>query len=86
MAQYEPVISEHVSINDASARLLCLCALPLQDLYTAGEGKFGTDEEKFITILGNRSTEHLREGEPASLIVPLVGAELQVFKQHQITC
>ncbi|XP_076005369.1 annexin A5a [Genypterus blacodes] len=32
-----------------------------QDLYEAGEGKFGTDEEKFITILGNRSFEHLTE-------------------------
>uniref|UniRef100_A0A3B4ZFY4 Annexin n=1 Tax=Stegastes partitus TaxID=144197 RepID=A0A3B4ZFY4_9TELE len=31
------------------------------DLYAAGEGKFGTDEEKFITILGNRSAEHLRK-------------------------
>uniref|UniRef100_A0A3Q4HL81 Annexin n=1 Tax=Neolamprologus brichardi TaxID=32507 RepID=A0A3Q4HL81_NEOBR len=30
-----------------------------RDLYAAGEGKFGTDEEKFITILGNRSAEHL---------------------------
>lgn len=37
--------------------------LPLQDLYAAGEGKFGTDEEKFITILGNRSAEHLRKGQ-----------------------
>ncbi|KAM3867374.1 annexin A5a [Diretmus argenteus] len=32
-----------------------------KDLYAAGEGKFGTDEDKFITILGNRSTEHLRK-------------------------
>ncbi|KAK5864449.1 hypothetical protein PBY51_015690 [Eleginops maclovinus] len=30
-------------------------------LFDAGEGKFGTDEEQFITILGNRSVEHLRE-------------------------
>ncbi|XP_072288905.1 annexin A5a [Eucyclogobius newberryi] len=30
-----------------------------QDLYDAGEGKFGTDEEKFIGILGTRSIEHL---------------------------
>ncbi|XP_041130193.1 annexin A5-like isoform X2 [Polyodon spathula] len=31
-----------------------------QDLFAAGEQKWGTDEEKFITILGNRSAEHLR--------------------------
>ncbi|XP_041799632.1 annexin A5a [Chelmon rostratus] len=31
------------------------------DLYAAGEGKVGTDEEKIITILGNRSVEHLRK-------------------------
>ncbi|XP_053284358.1 annexin A5a [Pleuronectes platessa] len=31
------------------------------DLYAAGEGMFGTDEDKFITILGNRSPEHLRK-------------------------
>uniref|UniRef100_A0A673ZTJ8 Annexin n=1 Tax=Salmo trutta TaxID=8032 RepID=A0A673ZTJ8_SALTR len=29
-------------------------------LFSAGEMKFGTDEEQFITILGNRSAEHLR--------------------------
>ncbi|XP_036934023.1 annexin A5a isoform X4 [Acanthopagrus latus] len=32
-----------------------------KDLYAAGEGKVGTDEEKIIRILGNRSVEHLRE-------------------------
>ncbi|XP_062249860.1 annexin A5a [Platichthys flesus] len=32
-----------------------------KDLYAAGEGMFGTDEDKFITILGNRSPEHLRK-------------------------
>ncbi|KAM3612334.1 uncharacterized protein V6R79_007034 [Siganus canaliculatus] len=32
-----------------------------KDLYAAGEGKLGTDEEKIIKILGNRSEEHLRK-------------------------
>uniref|UniRef100_A0A667Z037 Annexin n=1 Tax=Myripristis murdjan TaxID=586833 RepID=A0A667Z037_9TELE len=30
-------------------------------LFKAGEQKFGTDEQQFITILGNRSAEHLRK-------------------------
>uniref|UniRef100_A0A8C8MML3 Annexin n=1 Tax=Oncorhynchus tshawytscha TaxID=74940 RepID=A0A8C8MML3_ONCTS len=30
------------------------------ELIAAGKGKVGTDEEKFINILGNRSHEHLR--------------------------
>uniref|UniRef100_A0A8D1A6B7 Annexin n=1 Tax=Sus scrofa TaxID=9823 RepID=A0A8D1A6B7_PIG len=34
--------------------------LPLQDLYEAGELKWGTDEAQFIYILGNRSKQHLR--------------------------
>jgi len=32
-----------------------------QALFTAGESKFGTDEQAFVTILGNRSAEHLRK-------------------------
>uniref|UniRef100_A0A3Q2P877 Annexin n=1 Tax=Fundulus heteroclitus TaxID=8078 RepID=A0A3Q2P877_FUNHE len=30
-------------------------------LFKAGEEKFGTDEQAFITILGNRSAQHLRK-------------------------
>ncbi|KAM9770487.1 annexin A5b [Menidia menidia] len=30
-------------------------------LFKAGEEKFGTDEQAFVTILGNRSAEHLRK-------------------------
>ncbi|XP_076004051.1 annexin A5b isoform X2 [Genypterus blacodes] len=32
-----------------------------QALFKAGEVKYGTDEQSFITILGNRSAEHLRK-------------------------
>ncbi|XP_067298856.1 annexin A5b [Pseudorasbora parva] len=32
-----------------------------QALFAAGEKKFGTDEGQFITILGNRSSAHLRK-------------------------
>ncbi|XP_047222931.1 annexin A5b [Girardinichthys multiradiatus] len=32
-----------------------------QALFKAGEEKFGTDEQSFITILGNRSAQHLRK-------------------------
>lgn len=35
-----------------------------QALFKAGEEKFGTDEQSFVTILGNRSAEHLRKGLP----------------------
>uniref|UniRef100_A0A674A3K1 Annexin n=1 Tax=Salmo trutta TaxID=8032 RepID=A0A674A3K1_SALTR len=33
-----------------------------KELIAAGKGKVGTDEDKFINILGNRSHEHLRLG------------------------
>ena len=36
--------------------------LSFQDLYEAGELKWGTDEAQFIYILGNRSKQHLRLG------------------------
>uniref|UniRef100_A0A671REZ2 Annexin n=1 Tax=Sinocyclocheilus anshuiensis TaxID=1608454 RepID=A0A671REZ2_9TELE len=40
----------------------CVCSLIVfQELFAAGEEKFGTDEDKFINILGNRSAEHLRK-------------------------
>uniref|UniRef100_A0A8C4I3G3 Annexin n=1 Tax=Dicentrarchus labrax TaxID=13489 RepID=A0A8C4I3G3_DICLA len=32
-----------------------------QVLFKAGEQKFGTDEQTFVTILGNRSAEHLKK-------------------------
>ncbi|XP_034044308.1 annexin A5b [Thalassophryne amazonica] len=32
-----------------------------QALFKAGEQKFGTDEQSFVTILGNRSAEHLQK-------------------------
>ncbi|XP_073321001.1 annexin A5b [Pagrus major] len=32
-----------------------------QVLFQAGEKKFGTDEQTFVTVLGNRSAEHLRK-------------------------
>ncbi|XP_026855196.1 annexin A5a [Electrophorus electricus] len=32
-----------------------------KELYAAGAEKFGTDEDKFINILGNRSHEHLKK-------------------------
>uniref|UniRef100_A0AAY4A5D7 Annexin n=1 Tax=Denticeps clupeoides TaxID=299321 RepID=A0AAY4A5D7_9TELE len=37
-------------------KLFCM----FQALFAAGEQKFGTDEEQFITILGNRSAAHLQ--------------------------
>ncbi|PIO25091.1 hypothetical protein AB205_0178560 [Aquarana catesbeiana] len=51
-------------VNDA------LVEQDAQDLFKAGEMKWGTDEEKFITILGTRSNAHLRKAqrtEPESI-------------------
>ncbi|XP_034036846.1 annexin A5-like [Thalassophryne amazonica] len=45
-----------------------------KDLYAAGEGKFGTDEDKFISILGNRSIEHLKK------------VSVQVFDAYRKIC
>ncbi|XP_019484321.1 PREDICTED: annexin A5, partial [Hipposideros armiger] len=42
-----------------------------QTLFQAGELKWGTDEEKFITIFGTRSVSHLRRGEAAFGFHPL---------------
>ncbi|XP_036438917.1 annexin A5-like isoform X1 [Colossoma macropomum] len=47
-ANRQPGIQESTIQSDAQA------------LFNAGEKKFGTDEDQFITILGNRSAEHLR--------------------------
>lgn len=43
-----------------SGVLVFVCVF--QELIAAGKGKVGTDEDKFINILGNRSHEHLRLG------------------------
>lgn len=45
------------------AQRVCVCVCPpLQDLFAAGEAKFGTDKETFINIVGNRSPGHLKKG------------------------
>uniref|UniRef100_A0AAY4A565 Annexin n=1 Tax=Denticeps clupeoides TaxID=299321 RepID=A0AAY4A565_9TELE len=41
---------------ESDIKLFCM----FQALFAAGEQKFGTDEEQFITILGNRSAAHLQ--------------------------
>lgn len=48
---------------------MCVVFFWLQVLFKAGEEKFGTDEQTFVTILGNRSAEHLRKGLCAALTV-----------------
>lgn len=52
--------------------MLHICLLIMfQGLFTAGEGKVGTDEEKFVSILGTRSIEHLRKGKCVCVCVCL---------------
>uniref|UniRef100_A0A8K9UEV4 Annexin n=1 Tax=Oncorhynchus mykiss TaxID=8022 RepID=A0A8K9UEV4_ONCMY len=50
-------------------------------LFSAGEKKFGTDEEQFITILGNRSAEHLRRVFAAYM--KLAGYEMEESIQRE---
>uniref|UniRef100_A0A3B4EQI6 Annexin n=1 Tax=Pundamilia nyererei TaxID=303518 RepID=A0A3B4EQI6_9CICH len=46
-------------IADTSGHFKKMLVVLLQDLYAAGEEQWGTDEAKFIMILGNRSVTHL---------------------------
>uniref|UniRef100_A0A8C9Z6U7 Annexin n=1 Tax=Sander lucioperca TaxID=283035 RepID=A0A8C9Z6U7_SANLU len=70
--EYDAVLEEDIA-GDTSGHfkrllviLLCIALVTAtQDikpaLFKAGEQKFGTDEQSFVTILGNRSAEHLRK-------------------------
>uniref|UniRef100_A0AAQ5Z3B7 Annexin n=1 Tax=Amphiprion ocellaris TaxID=80972 RepID=A0AAQ5Z3B7_AMPOC len=57
-AAYGSDIEEDV-IADTSGHFKKMLVVLLQDLYAAGEEQWGTDEAKFIMILGNRSVTHL---------------------------
>lgn len=52
-----------------------------QALFKAGEEKFGTDEQQFVTILGNRSAEHLRKVFAAYM--KLAGYEMEESIQRE---
>ncbi|XP_056135616.1 annexin A5b [Lampris incognitus] len=52
-----------------------------QALFKAGEEKFGTDEQQFVTILGNRSAEHLRKVFDAYM--KLTGYEMEESIQRE---
>uniref|UniRef100_A0A672ZV64 Annexin n=1 Tax=Sphaeramia orbicularis TaxID=375764 RepID=A0A672ZV64_9TELE len=58
--EYDDDLEEDVC-GDTSGHFKRLLVILLQALFKAGEEKFGTDEQSFVTILGNRSAEHLRK-------------------------
>ncbi|RXM31151.1 Annexin A5 [Acipenser ruthenus] len=57
--EYDADLEEAV-IGDIGGHFQRMLVVLLQDIFAAGEQKWGTDEEKFITILGNRNAAHLR--------------------------
>lgn len=65
---------------------MCVVFLWLQVLFKAGEEKFGTDEQAFVTILGNRSAEHLRKGSSAGLRVAEKTNSFTVWRNRQNLC
>uniref|UniRef100_A0A3Q3W566 Annexin n=1 Tax=Mola mola TaxID=94237 RepID=A0A3Q3W566_MOLML len=58
--EYDDDLEEDIC-GDTSGHFKRLLVILLQILFKAGEEKFGTDEQAFVTILGNRSAEHLRK-------------------------
>uniref|UniRef100_A0A8C6WH98 Annexin n=2 Tax=Neogobius melanostomus TaxID=47308 RepID=A0A8C6WH98_9GOBI len=58
--EYDASLEEDVC-GDTSGHFQRLLVILLQALFKAGEEKFGTDEQAFVTMLGNRSAAHLRK-------------------------
>uniref|UniRef100_A0A3B4AY36 Annexin n=1 Tax=Periophthalmus magnuspinnatus TaxID=409849 RepID=A0A3B4AY36_9GOBI len=58
--EYDDNLEEDIC-GDTSGHFKRLLVILLQALFKAGEEKYGTDEQSFVTILGNRSAEHLRK-------------------------
>uniref|UniRef100_A0AAR2JKJ8 Annexin n=1 Tax=Pygocentrus nattereri TaxID=42514 RepID=A0AAR2JKJ8_PYGNA len=54
------IIKTYKQGENVCSLVYVVCSCCAQALFNAGEKKFGTDEDQFITILGNRSAEHLR--------------------------
>ncbi|XP_065540841.1 annexin A5 isoform X2 [Lathamus discolor] len=59
LQEYEANLEDKIT-GETSGYFQRLLVVLLQVLFRAGELKWGTDEEKFITILGTRSVSHLR--------------------------